>query len=69
MNNQPTRYALLRVAIAAAAGGILICLWLLIGETPYTLVAFMFLAQPLLLVALVVFGWNVVLDLRRKGLL
>jgi hypothetical protein len=59
----------LRVAILAAGAGLLFCLALLVRETPYTLVAFMFLGQPLLVVAVLIFGWEVVRDLRRTKVL
>ncbi len=42
---------------------------LLVGETPYTLVAFMFLGQPLLAVAVGIFGWEAVRDLRHTKVL
>ncbi len=60
---------LLRFSIAAAFLGILICLALLVRETPYTLTAFMFLGQPLLGIAFLLFALNVFRDLRRKKLL
>lgn len=59
----------LRVAIALTALGILISLALLLKETPYTLVAFMFVAQPLLLLGLVFLTIHVVQDLRSRGVL
>lgn len=49
--------------------GVLVCLALLMRQTPYTLTAFMFLGQPLLIVAATLFGWRVVRDLKRRGLL
>ncbi|HSD31032.1 MAG TPA: hypothetical protein VLB49_03920 [Gemmatimonadales bacterium] len=48
--------------------GVLACLALLIRQTPYTLTAFMFLGQPLLVVAVALFGWRVLQDPRRRGL-
>ncbi len=59
----------LRVAIAATAAGTLVTLALLLRETAYTLVAFMFLAQPLLLVGFVLFAWTVAQELRRARLM
>lgn len=56
-------------ALWAAVAGILICLALLVRETPYTVTAFMFLGQPLLVVAFVLLAWRVVRDLRGRGLL
>jgi high-affinity Fe2+/Pb2+ permease len=55
-----------RVAIALAAVGLLLCLWLLAGVTWYNFMAFMLLAQPLLLLALVIFIAAVVRELRRR---
>jgi hypothetical protein len=60
---------LLRGAIAAAIVGLLVCLALLVRETPYTLAAFMFLGQPLLAVAFLLFTIKVFRDLRAKKLL
>jgi len=59
----------LRAAIALTALGILISLALLVKETPYTLVAFMFVAQPLLLLGLVFLTIHVIRDLRTRGVL
>lgn len=69
MNEPPHPPMLLRIAIAATAAGVLISLALLIWQTPYTLTAFMFLGQPLLAVAFVLFVWLVFRDLRRRELL
>ncbi len=60
---------LLRAAIVCTAVGTLITMALLLRETPYTLTAFMFLAQPLLVVGAVLFGVHVLRDLRRTGAL
>ena len=64
----PRRIAL-RVAIAAATAGILVSLALLLRETPYTLVAFMFVGQPLLVVAFLLLAFEVFQDLRSRGVL
>jgi hypothetical protein len=61
--------ALVRLSLAAAILGTLVCLPLLIKETPYTFVAFMFLGQPLLLIAFALFAWKVFQDLRGKQLI
>jgi len=58
----------LRLALLLAFAGTLVCLALLVQETPYTLVAFMFLGQPLLATAFLLFGWEVVRELRHRGL-
>lgn len=59
----------LRAAVALTALGILISLALLVKETPYTLVAFMFGAQPLFLVAVLLLVIHVLRDLRSRGVL
>jgi len=60
---------LLRLSMAAAALGALLSLALFVHAGPYTLVAFMFLAQPLLGLAMVLFAIQVFKDLRRERLL
>ena len=60
---------LLRLAMALAALGALLALLLFIHAGPYTLVAFMFLAQPLLGLAVLLFAAQVFRDLRRERLL
>ena len=59
----------LRVAMALAALGALLSLTLFLHAGPYTLVLFMFLAQPLLLLAVALFAVQVFQDLRRERLL
>lgn len=61
--------AMLRLAMALAALGALLSLALFLNAGPYTLVAFMFLAQPLLLLAVALFAVQVFKDLRRERLL
>ena len=58
-----------RLAIVLAFIGLLLCLWLLLTVNWYTFVAFMMLAQPLLLLAVLVFAIAFVRDLRQKGVL
>ena len=60
---------LVRASIVAALLGILTCLPLLIRETPYTFVLFMFVAQPLLAAAFLLFTVKVFRDLRSGHLL
>lgn len=60
---------LLRISMAVAALGALVSLALFLHAGPYTLVAFMFVAQPLLLLAVALFAVQVVKDLRRERLL
>jgi cation transporter-like permease len=59
----------LRLSMAAAALGALLSLALFVHAGPYTLVTFMFLAQPLLALAVVLFAVQVFKDLRRERLL
>jgi hypothetical protein len=60
---------LLRASMAMAALGALIALALFVHASPYTLVLFMFVAQPLLLLAVASFALQVFNDLRRERLL
>ncbi len=60
---------LVRAAIVAAIAGVATCLPLLIRETPYTFVLFMFVAQPLLAAAFLLFTVKVFRDLRSRYLL
>lgn len=60
---------LVRASIATAILGIATCFPLLIEETPYTFVIFMFVAQPLLGAAFLLFTIKVFQDLRRGHLL
>ena len=69
MGEPPKVSLLVRLSLAAAILGVLVCLPLLIKETPYTFVAFMFLGQPLLAIAFVLFAWKVFQDLRGKELI
>ena len=61
--------ALLRFSMALATLGALLSLALFLHAGPYTLVAFMFLAQPLLALAVALFALQVFKDLRRERLL
>lgn len=70
MNDRPTTVPLpVRLSLWAAALGVLACLPLVLKETPYTFVLFMFLGQPLLAFAFIFFAWQVFSDLRRKQVL
>ena len=60
---------LLRLSMVFAALGALFSLALFLHAGPYTLVFFMFLAQPLLLLAAALFAVQVFKDLRRERLL
>jgi hypothetical protein len=69
MSERPEIPTLVRLSLGAAALGVLLCLPLVIQETPWTFVIFMFLSQPLLAVAFLLFAWQVLRDLRNKQLL
>jgi hypothetical protein len=60
---------LLRLSMALAGLGAILSLALFLHAGPYTLVFFMFLAQPLLLLAVFTFAVQVFKDLRRERLL
>jgi hypothetical protein len=57
----------LRAAILLTGAGLLISLALLVRETPYTLTAFTFLGQPLLLLGMVLLLVYVAAELRQRG--
>ena len=59
----------LRLSMAAAGLGALLSLALFLHAGPYSLVAFMMLAQPLLGLGVALFAVQVFKDLRREGLL
>jgi len=59
----------LRLALMCTAIAVLICLALFVHAVWYTFVLFMLVAQPLLVLATVLFVWTVLRDLRRKGAL
>ena len=61
--------SLLRLSVVLGALGALFSLALFLHAGPYTLVFFMFLAQPLLLLAVALFAVQVFKDLRRERLL
>jgi hypothetical protein len=69
MNDRPGVPTLVRLSLLAAALGVLLCLPLVIKETPWTFVIFMFLGQPILALAFLLFAWQVFRDLRTKQLL
>jgi hypothetical protein len=60
---------LLRLSMALAGLGAILSLALFLHAGPYTLVFFMFLAQPLLLLAVFTFAVQVFKDLRRERVL
>jgi hypothetical protein len=59
----------LRIAIVLAMIGVILCLWLLVEVNWYNFVAFMMVAQPLLLLAVLIFAASVVRELRRSSAL
>jgi hypothetical protein len=59
---------LIRAAVVVAILGLLGCFPLLIRETPYTFVLFMFVAQPLLGIAFLLYAVKVFQDLRSGRL-
>lgn len=69
MTPQPTRIRLLRVAIILAALFTVMALAMLIRDTPIGFTLFMFLGQPLFLIALVLLVGAVLADLRIRQLL
>ena len=69
MTERPRVPRLLRLSMALATLGALLSLALFLHAGPYTLVVFMFLAQPLLLLAVALFALQVFNDLRRERLL
>jgi hypothetical protein len=60
---------LLRLSMTLAGVGAILSLALFLHAGPYTLVFFMFLAQPLLLLAVFTFAVQVFKDLRRERVL
>jgi hypothetical protein len=69
MNGSARAPLLLRLSMVLAAAGALLSLALFLHAGPYTLVLFMFVAQPLLLLAVALFTIQVFKDLRRERLL
>jgi uncharacterized protein (DUF486 family) len=58
-----------RLAIILTAIGLLLCLWLFVGVAWYNFAAFMMLAQPLLVLSLLIFVVAVAREIRRRGML
>ena len=58
--------SLLKTALLLAMIGVVLCLWLLVRVNWYTFVTFMLVAQPLLLVASVMFAIVIVRELRQR---
>ena len=56
-----------RTAIVLALIGVLFCLWLFVTVKWYNFIAFMLIAQPLLLLAVVVFVGVALRESKSKG--
>lgn len=56
-----------RLAIILTAIGLLLCLWLFAGVAWYKFAAFMMVAQPLLVLSLLIFVVAVAREMRRRG--
>jgi hypothetical protein len=69
MTNQPTRVRALRLAVLLTALFIVMALVVLVRDTPIAFTVFMFVGQPLFLVALALLLGAVLADLRAKQLL
>lgn len=59
----------LRIALVATVVAVLLALLLLIRETAYTFVLFMFVGPPLLFLAALSLGWVILRELRAKKVL
>lgn len=68
MTPQPTRIRLLRIAIVLVALFAVMALAMLIRDSPIGFTLFMFLGQPLFVIALVLLVGAVLADLRNRQL-
>jgi len=59
----------LRIAAIATIIALVLSITLLIKETAYTFVVFMFLGPPLILVAAIALGWVILKELKTKNVL
>jgi heme A synthase len=69
MTTQPTRVRVLRLAVLLTALFVVMALVVLVRDTPIAFTVFMFVGQPLFLVALTLLLGAVLADLRAKQLL
>jgi hypothetical protein len=69
MTTQPTRVHVLRLAVLLTALFVVMALVVLVRDTPIAFTVFMFVGQPLFLVALALLLGAVLADLRAKQLL
>ena len=68
-NFHPKGRQVLTIALVCTALSLLLAIVLLIKETAYTFVAFMFLGPVLLLLAVAGLGWVIFQELRAKRVL
>jgi hypothetical protein len=69
MTTQPTRVRVLQLAVLLTALFVVMALVVLVRDTPIAFTVFMFVGQPLFLVALALLLGAVLADLRAKQLL
>ena len=69
MTTQPARVRVLGLAVLLTALFVVMALVVLVRDTPIAFAVFMFVGQPLFLVALALLLGAVVVDLRAKQLL
>jgi hypothetical protein len=69
MTSQPTRVRAMQLAVLLTAVFVVMALVVLVRDTPIAFAVFMFVGQPLFLVALALLLGAVVADLRAKQLL
>jgi hypothetical protein len=69
MTARPTRVRILQLALLLTVVFDLLALLVLVRTTPLVFTLFMFVGQPLFVVALIALGGAVVADLRAKELL
>jgi predicted membrane channel-forming protein YqfA (hemolysin III family) len=67
--NSPKAILRLRLAVLLTALSVVLAITLLIKETAYVFSIFMILGPLLLLVAVVLLGWNILAELRAKKVL
>lgn len=67
--NSPKAIVRLRLAVLLTALAVVLAITLLIKETAYIFSIFMILGPLLLLVAVVLLGWNILAELRAKRVL
>jgi hypothetical protein len=57
-----------RLAIVLSVIGLVLCLWLFLGVAWYNFAAFMLVAQPLLVLALLIFVVALSREMKRRGM-